>query len=156
MSKSKLKGFSLGLVLGLIFMATATYALTTIQTRTLEGTAIGASANLQVTELDGSTAVKHDFGTLKVGSTSAWTVQIKNVGNDLAYVYWQTQPLGTPQLLGNGYELGATQNGTTWQSGANYAILLKEGAYTQATFTLSRTSGTSERFSFQILVQASV
>lgn len=104
MPKSSHKGFVIGLLIGLLFMSAAAFAINTIQQSwTIQNTAISVTGRLQVLNVDGTEVYNHDWGQFVTFEAKNWTVTVKNIGGDYLSVAWWTNGTSLP----SGWDLKA-------------------------------------------------
>lgn len=149
MNKTKLRGFSVGLIIGLVFMACTGLAYDVLQTRTVSNTVIGASANLTVAP------ITLDWGIMKLFETKTNALTLANTGADKAFVYWDATPEN--ELNGDGYTrylLESFIDQAQWKMGFDYRITLEQDATVNVVFNLTRLRGADTRLSFTMYFHA--
>ena len=113
------KGFIVGLLIGLIFMSATAFAVSTMQSWTVQNTAISVTGRLEVHNLDGTEVYNHDWGQFLTFESKNWTVTVKNIGGDYLSVAWWTNGTSLP----SGWDLKAYYG---------FTPTLEVGAYPQS------------------------
>lgn len=140
-SKASLRGFSVGVIIGLLFMATAAYSLQIIQTKTITNTVAGKAPNLVVSPSN------IDWARLANHEVAQRNVTLTNNGDDVAWVYWTTD-------VCSDYALTAAIGASVWNLGDAYPIKLNIAEAVQVTFTLERVGADPSTRTFNIVFKS--
>ena len=116
--KTKLSLFSVALMCTILSVTFA--ANTIIESWKIKNTAISVTGRLEVSNLDNSTALTHNWEEFRISEQKSWIVSVKNVGGDRLNVGW---------WINNGLGLAS---GWSMKAFYGYTISLEMGVYPSA------------------------